>query len=119
MSTAASSPDTNQLNKDNQQLQPQNIAIQKTESAHQRARRLADSDSDESLTMELDPKLLLLPIVRLNRIETVDTSVIIEERTKTKENKSVTEQLGTRNRKQVARDDRVMRFVGDPRWNPT
>lgn len=74
---------------------------------------IADSESDESITMELDPKLLLLPMVRLNRLKTVDPSVILGERTRTKDIKCVKRQLDTRDRKQIKRDDKVMRFVGE------
>lgn len=57
--------------------------------AHQRARMIADSDSEESITMELDPKLSMLPVVTLNRLEKVNPSAILEERTRIKKIKDV------------------------------
>lgn len=87
----------------------------KSETAHQRAQRIADteSDSEESITTELNPKLIVWPIVKLNRLEEVDTSTIIEERTRKIPHKNVSKQLDTRSRKQITRDDYIMRFVGE------
>lgn len=83
------------------------------ETAYQRARRVADSDTDESVTLEIDPKLMLLPTVRLNRLEVLDTSVIVEERTRGGVSKDAFNQCDHRSRKQIRRDDKVMRFVGE------
>lgn len=86
-------------------ISPQPSTSIDRETGYQKAKRIADSESDteESITTELDPKLLLLPMVRLNRLEKVDTTAIIEERTRSIPIKDVSKQLDMRNRKQIAK----------------
>lgn len=81
--------------------------------ALEQAKLIADSDSEESIVLEIDLKLIMIPKVKLSRLEVVDTSTILKDKTRPKEVKEVTHQLDTRSRKQITKDDRVMRFVGE------
>lgn len=55
----------------------------------------------------------MIPQIKLSRLEVTDTSVILQDKTRPKQDKSVTHQLDMRTRRQIVRDDEITKYIGE------